>query len=126
MQHIKDQSGIAPTAKQKMESKMSPDTKTMQDSQNRNTADFEELKRQLSSLREDMTGLSQSVKSIAERRSSAIAADVAEGLQEAKNYAQRTGKNAEVQIESSVAAHPFLAVGLAAGVGMLLGAMSRR
>ena len=45
---------------------------------------------------------------------------------EAKNYAASTGKSAEHQLEASVAAHPLLAVGLAAGAGLLVGAMSRR
>ena len=55
-----------------------------------------------------------------------MASDIAEGFGEARRFTERTGKTAEDQLEASVAAHPLLAIGLAAGAGLLVGAMSRR
>lgn len=89
-------------------------------------ADLEEVSRQLSALREDMATLAETVAGIAGRRSSGMAADIAEGFDEAKNYAEKTGRMAEAQLEQTVATHPYLAIGLAAGAGLLIGALSRR
>ncbi len=89
-------------------------------------SDFEAVSQQLAALREDMSRLADTVSGIAGRRGSHTAADIAEGYSEAKHYAVRTGKSAEHQLEASVAAHPLLAIGLAAGAGLMVGAMSRR
>lgn len=101
---------------------MSQNTKTTTDA----ASDFEAVSAQLSALRADMARLAETVSSIAGRRSSNMASDIAEGFDEAKHYVERTGKSAEHQLEDTVAAHPFLTIGLAAGAGLLLGAMSRR
>lgn len=89
-------------------------------------ADFEALSHQLNALRADMARLAETVGGIAGRRGSHMASDISEGLNEAKHYVERTGKSAEHQLESSVADHPLLAIGLAAGAGLLVGALSRR
>lgn len=89
-------------------------------------ADLEEVSRQLSALREDMAKLAETVTGIAGRRGSGMVADITEGLDEAKHYAERTGRSAEAQLGESVATHPYLAIGLAAGAGLLIGALSRR
>jgi len=101
---------------------MSQNTKTTTDA----ASDFEAVSAQLSALRADMARLAETVSGIAGRRSSNMASDIAEGFDEAKHYVERTGKSAEHQLEDTVAAHPFLTIGLAAGAGLLLGAMSRR
>lgn len=88
--------------------------------------DYDEVSRQLAALRHDMSNLAESVTGIASRRGNGLASDIAEGFDEAKHYAERTGKSAEAQLEGSVAAHPWLAIGLAASTGLLLGALSRR
>lgn len=88
--------------------------------------DYDEVSRQLTELRNDMSKLVQSVAGIATRRGNGLASDIADGYEEAKHYAEKNGKSAEAQLESSVAAHPWLAIGLAASTGLLLGAMSRR
>lgn len=90
------------------------------------SGDFEAVSQQLAALREDMSRLAETVTGIAGRRRDHLVSDIAEGFDEAKNYAASTGKSAEHQLEVSVAAHPLLAVGLAAGAGLLVGAMSRR
>jgi ElaB/YqjD/DUF883 family membrane-anchored ribosome-binding protein len=90
------------------------------------SGDVEEVSRQLLALREDMARLAETVKAIAGRRGSTMAADIAEGFDEARRYAGTTGRSAEARFEGSVATHPLMAVGLAAGVGFLVGALSRR
>lgn len=88
--------------------------------------DLEGLASQFSELREDLAKLTQSVASIAERRGRRMAADISDGLGEAVHYVERKGRSAEAQLESSVAAHPILALGLAAGAGLLIGVLTRR
>jgi hypothetical protein len=80
------------------------------------SGDVEEVSRQLS-LREDMARLAETVKTIAGRRGSTMAADIAEGFDEARRYAGTTGRSAEARFEGSIATHPLMAVGLAAGAG---------
>lgn len=88
--------------------------------------DIEAVSRQLSALREDVSRLTATVSAITGRRGSRLAADIAEGFDEAKHYAESKGRSAEAQLEESVAAHPFVTIGLAAGAGFLVGALSRR
>jgi ElaB/YqjD/DUF883 family membrane-anchored ribosome-binding protein len=38
----------------------------------------------------------------------------------------RKGHQAELRVEGAVAANPYIALGLAAGMGVLLGALTRR
>lgn len=98
---------------------MSVDTKS-------NANDLDALSKQLAALREDMSRLTHTVTGIAGRRGGNMASDIAEGYDEAKHYVEKTGKSAEHQLEASVASHPLLAIGLAAGAGLLIGAMTRR
>ena len=90
------------------------------------SGDVEDISRQLSALREDMARLAETVKAIAGRRRGSMAADIAEGFDEARHYAETAGRTAEARFDGSVAAHPLFAVGLAAGAGFLVGALSRR
>jgi ElaB/YqjD/DUF883 family membrane-anchored ribosome-binding protein len=89
-------------------------------------SDYEAVSQQLAVLREDMSRLAESVSGIAGRRGNRMAADIAEGFDEAKHYAASKGRAAEVQLEESVAAHPFVTIGLAAVAGFLVGSLSRR
>lgn len=89
-------------------------------------SDIDAISAQLAALRADITSLAETVGGIAERRGSDIAADIAAGLTEAKQYAARTSSSAERQLEESVAAHPLLSISLAAVAGFLIGAISRR
>ncbi|WP_019953293.1 DUF883 family protein [Yoonia vestfoldensis] len=88
--------------------------------------DIDAVSHQLAALRADMSRLAETVSGIAGRRGSRIAADIADGLDEAKHYAQSKSRSAEAQLEDSVVAHPFMTIGLAAGAGFLVGALSRR
>jgi ElaB/YqjD/DUF883 family membrane-anchored ribosome-binding protein len=49
-----------------------------------------------------------------------------DGMSEAANYLGRKGHEADMRVEGAVAANPYIAMGLAAGVGVLLGALTRR
>lgn len=88
--------------------------------------DYDEMTRQLTELRIDMSKLADSVTEIVGRRGNGLASDISEGFDEAKHYIERNRKTAEAQLEGSVAAHPWLAISLAAGAGLLFGALSRR
>ncbi len=88
--------------------------------------DFEEVVAQLAALRDDVTKLAGSVTTLAERRGRRMASDISEGASEAVHYVERKGISAEADLEKSVATHPWMALGLAAGIGLLIGAMTRR
>ena len=103
---------------------MSLDSKT--NPQATAATDIEAVSRQLAALREDLSRLTETVGGIAGRRGSRMAADIAEGFDEAKHYAASKGRSAEAQLEQSVAAHPFMTIGLAVGAGFLAGTLSRR
>jgi ElaB/YqjD/DUF883 family membrane-anchored ribosome-binding protein len=107
-----------------MEFQMMHESKTVKDASI--SGDVDEISRQLSALRDDMARLAETVKAIAGRRGGNMAADIAEGFDEARRYAGTTGRSAEARFEGSVATHPLMAVGLAAGAGFLVGALSRR
>ena len=49
-----------------------------------------------------------------------------DGLNDAAHYLGRKGHAADLRIEGAVAANPYLALGLAAGLGLLVGVMTRR
>jgi ElaB/YqjD/DUF883 family membrane-anchored ribosome-binding protein len=107
-----------------MEITMLQDSKTTQGPAA--ASDYEAVSQQLAALREDMARLAETVSGIAGRRGTRMAEDIAEGFDEAKQYAERKGRSAEAQLEESVAAHPFMTIGLAAVAGFLVGSMSRR
>ena len=89
-------------------------------------ADMDGLMAQFQALREDVTKLSQSAMNVAEGRGRKMASDVSDGVSQAVHYVERKGASAEAELEKSVATHPFMALGLAAGIGILIGAMTRR
>lgn len=88
--------------------------------------DFEGLAAQFSLLREDLAKLTHSVAATAERRGRRMGSDISEGVGEAMHYVESKGKSAEAELEKSVANHPYVALGLAAGLGLIIGAMTRR
>lgn len=88
--------------------------------------DFEGLVANLASLRDDMAKLTSSVTAQAELRGRKMANDISDGVSEAVQYVERKSIGAEADLEKSVATHPLMALGLAAGVGLLIGAFTRR
>lgn len=89
-------------------------------------ADYDAVMKQMAVLRDDLAKVAHSVQSIASARGSAIAHDMTQGVNDAANYLARKGHDADARIEGAVAANPYMALGLAAGLGVLLGAMTRR
>jgi ElaB/YqjD/DUF883 family membrane-anchored ribosome-binding protein len=89
-------------------------------------ADLDQIAAQITSLREELTRLSHAAAETVDRRGRKMASDIADGFGEAVHYVERKGKSAEDDLELSVAKHPFLALGLAAGAGLLIGMMTRR
>ena len=89
-------------------------------------ADYEAVVAQLAALRSDMAKLAESLGAAAGNRSQAMARDISEGMTEAARYVSRTGHDVDQRLEGAVAANPYIALGLAAGVGLLVGALSRR
>lgn len=90
------------------------------------TADYEAVMQQMSILRADLAKIAQNVQGIASNRSQTIGRDMSEGMTEAANYLGAKGHDAELRVENAVAANPYIALGLAAGFGVLLGALTRR
>jgi ElaB/YqjD/DUF883 family membrane-anchored ribosome-binding protein len=89
-------------------------------------ADYDAVMKQMVALRDDMAKLALSVQTVASARGTAIAHDMTQGMTDAASYISRKGHDADDRIEGAVAANPYIALGLAAGVGLLFGAMTRR
>ncbi len=88
--------------------------------------DFDALVAQFAALRDDVSQLTGSVTTMAERRGRKMASDLSDGLNEATAYDERKSTGVEAELEKSIAMHPILALGLAAGIGLIVGAMTRR
>lgn len=89
-------------------------------------ADYESIMAQMETMRVDMAKMAQNVQAIASRRSHEMAKDLSDGMSEAVHYLGNKGHEADMRIEGAVAANPYIALGLAAGMGVLLGALTRR
>lgn len=89
-------------------------------------ADYDAVMAQMSTLRKDMTDIAQNVQAIAAARGHALGKDISEGLTDTAQYLGRKTHQAEQRVEDAVAANPYIALGLAAGMGVLLGALTRR
>ncbi len=90
------------------------------------TADYEAVLAQMAAMRDEMEKMAHHVQSIASKRGQTMARDMSEGMTEAAAYMGRKGHQAELRVEGAVAANPYIALGLAAGMGVLLGALTRR
>lgn len=89
-------------------------------------ADYDAVMAQMTALRDEMEKIARNVQSIAGKSGHAMANDLSEGMSEAATYLGRKGHQAEQRVEGAVAANPYIALGLAAGMGVLLGALTRR
>jgi ElaB/YqjD/DUF883 family membrane-anchored ribosome-binding protein len=89
-------------------------------------ADYDALATQIAGLRDEMSTMAQTFAASSAKRGKAMADDVAEGMSEAMTYVGRKGHAADMRVESAIAGNPYIAVGLAAAVGLVLGAMTRR
>lgn len=90
------------------------------------TEDYTAVMAQMTELREEMGRMAHNVQAIASARGQALGRDISEGITESAQYLGRKTHQAEQRVEGAVAANPYIALGLAAGLGVLLGAMTRR
>jgi len=88
--------------------------------------DYDAVLAQLEVLRGDIATLAGNVRTLANTGGHMMAEDMTYGMNEAVGYLGRKGRAADRRIEGAVADNPYVAIGLAAGMGVLLGAMARR
>jgi len=55
-----------------------------------------------------------------------LSKDISDGMSEAASYINQKSHAADVRIEGAVAANPYIAMGMAVGMGVLIGALTRR
>ncbi len=97
-----------------------------QDASAKIAADYDAVVAQLAALREDMGKLAGTLAQAGARQGQSLASDVNEGVTEAARYVARKGQETDVRIEAAVAANPYVALMIAAGMGVLIGALTRR
>lgn len=91
-----------------------------------NGGEHDAIATQIAALRADFVKLAKSVQTDVTGNSNAMVRDVTDSLNEAAGYIGRKGHAADLRIEGAIAANPYLALGLAAGLGLVIGAMTRR
>lgn len=79
------------------------------------TACSEDLSKQLEALRADVSKLMATVSE-----------DVSEGLDQAGRQISKTSRDARIAATNSVIEHPLTALGIAVGVGLMLGLAARK
>lgn len=82
---------------------------------NQNGASSDDLHKQIATLRADVAKLTASA-----------ADDVKDGLGAARRQALKSGRDAREGVVDAVTEHPLTAIGIAGGVGYLLGILTRR
>jgi len=75
----------------------------------------EDISAQIETLRADLMTLAATVKG-----------DVSDGIEKAGRQIGQTGSDARATATSAVLDHPLAAIGIAAGLGLLLGLVARR
>lgn len=75
----------------------------------------DDLSQQIEALRADLKKLAATVTD-----------DVSEGIEKAGRHVSQTGRDAQAAATNAVINHPLTAVGIAAGIGLLLGMMARK
>ncbi len=78
-------------------------------------ATLEELMAQIEALRAEIAGVA-----------STLGDAVVDGVQAAGGKLVRTGRKTRASVVDAVAEHPFVAVGSAAGIGLVVGLLARR
>ena len=87
----------------------------MSSSNSKSTVSTENLGEQIAALRDELRKLVSSLPD-----------DVTEGLEKAGERISRTSREARATATETVTGHPLTAVGVAVGVGLLVGMMARR
>ena len=89
-------------------------------------ADYEAVVAQLAALREDMSKLAGTLADAGARQGKSLMNDVNEGMSEAARYVGKKTHETDQRIELAVANNPYVALMMAAGMGVLIGALTRR
>ncbi|HBZ45125.1 MAG TPA: hypothetical protein DEO85_13950 [Maritimibacter sp.] len=75
----------------------------------------DDLSQQIEDLREDLLKLAATVRN-----------EMSEGIEEAGRQISKTSRDAKTTATNAVIGHPLTAVGIAAGIGLLLGLLARK
>ncbi len=78
-------------------------------------ATLEDLAVQIEALRADIAGIA-----------STVASGMVDGVQVAGRKLVRSGREAQASMHGKVVEHPLAAIGIAAGLGLLVGLVARR
>lgn len=105
---------------------MAQDTTLLKNSAAQIGTDYDALVAQLAALRDDVSKLAHAASAGSSRAGHALAQDVTDGVAEAGRYISGKSHQADVRVEAAVAANPYIALGLAVGMGVLIGALTRR
>ena len=89
-------------------------------------ADYDAVVAQLATLRDEVSKLASAVADAAGHRGQALSAEISDGVSDATRYLGRQARSAEAQIAGAVTTHPYAVLILAAGIGLLLGKLTRR
>ena len=90
------------------------------------SADYDAVVAQIASLKDDLAKMAQSVTDMTAKRGRAAVREVSAGMSDAMTYVGRKGHQADERIEGAVAANPYIALAVAAGIGVMIGALTRR
>jgi ElaB/YqjD/DUF883 family membrane-anchored ribosome-binding protein len=90
------------------------------------TPDYATLLADLAALRAEVTRLASETVARASVGREAMAEGFEQAMHDARSYAGRKSHEADASLHQAVTANPYLALGIAAGIGLLLGALSRR
>ena len=89
-------------------------------------ADYEAVVAQVAALRDEMSKLAVTLADAGARQGKSLMNDVNDGMTEAARYVSKKGHDTDVRIEAAVAANPYFALMIAAGMGVMIGALTRR
>ena len=90
------------------------------------SADYDAVTSQIASLKDDLAKMAQNVADTTAKRGRAAVREVSAGMSDAVTYVGRKGHQADARIEGAVVANPYIALAVAAGIGVLIGALTRR
>jgi ElaB/YqjD/DUF883 family membrane-anchored ribosome-binding protein len=89
-------------------------------------ADYDSVMAQMSALRDEVSRLASTLADAGARQGKSLMNDVNEGMTEAARYVSNKGHDTDVRIEAAVASNPYVALMIAAGMGVMIGALTRR
>lgn len=91
-----------------------------------NGVDPDTVKAQLEAVRDDMARLAGTVAELTADKARAVSGEVSKSVESAATMVRGAGADLSEELRNAVERNPIMAVGVAASVGYLLGALSRR